>query len=153
MWPSPTYWGIHTSLYSSLPPEAVQLLEQAIWLKIAGRAAEARATFEDALKPFAAVPVVAIEHADFELESGKWGRAWRILDSRLTELRDANEDLDTPEHRLMALTWAMLGTRHRGDISSSAKEIERTQHWLAEVHVADYTDIQVRHLYLSLYKG
>ncbi|KAK0389305.1 hypothetical protein NLU13_2880 [Sarocladium strictum] len=161
MWPSPTYWGIHTSLYSSLPPEAVQLLEQAIWLKIAGRAAEARATFEDALKPFAAVPVVAIEHADFELESGKWGRAWRILDSRLTELRDANEDLDTPEHRLMALTWAMLGTRHRGDISSSAKEIERTQHWLAEVHVADYTDIQascirryvIASLFTRLYSG
>lgn len=146
---SPPYWGIHTSLYSSLPPEAIQQLERAIWLKIAGLAEEARATFENELKPFATVPVVAIEHADLELEAGKWGRAWRILDSKLIQLQDANVDLEAPEHRLMALTWAMLGTRHRGDVTSSALEIERTQHWLADVPVADYTDIQVRQLSLE----
>jgi hypothetical protein len=94
---SPHYWGIHTSLYSSLPPEAVQQLERAIWLKIAGLAEEARTTFENELKPFARVPVVAIEHADLEFEAGKWGRAWRILDSRLAQLRDANEDGRQPE--------------------------------------------------------
>ena len=138
------YWGIHTSLYASLPSNAVQHLERAIWLKIAGRATEARATFETELEPFAAVPVVAIEHADFELEAGRWGRAWRILNVRLEEAQNTNEDLGTAEHRLMALTWAMLGTRHRGDVTSSAREIERTQDWLSEVPVAQYTDIQVR---------
>ncbi|KIL84889.1 hypothetical protein FAVG1_11759 [Fusarium avenaceum] len=158
---SPPYWGIHTSLYSSLPPEATQQLERAIWFKISGLAEEARATFENELKPFATVPVVAIEHADLELELGKWGQAWRILNSKLEQLRDANEDLDAPEHRLMALTWAMLGTRHRGDIRSSTREIKRTQHWLAEVPVADYTDIQascirryvIASLFTRLYSG
>ncbi|RBR23103.1 uncharacterized protein FIESC28_04098 [Fusarium coffeatum] len=158
---SPPYWGIHTSLYSSLPPEAISQLERAIWLKISGLAGEARTTFENELKPFAKVPVVVIEHADFELEAGKWGRAWRILNSRLAQLRDANENLEAPEHRLMALTWAMLGTRHRGDVQSSAQEIERTQHWLAEVPVADYTDIQascirrytIASLFTRLYSG
>ncbi|KAF9771277.1 hypothetical protein IL306_011091 [Fusarium sp. DS 682] len=140
---SPHYWGIHTSLYSSLPPEAIKQLERAIWLKISGRAEEARAIYYNELKSFATVPVVAIEHADLELEAGKWGRAWKILDSGLAQLHEADKDLDAPEHRLMALTWAMLGTRHRGDVTSSAREIERTQHWLAEVPVADYTDIQI----------
>jgi hypothetical protein len=145
---SPHYWGIHTSLYSSLPPEAVKQLERAIWLKISGLADEARAIFDNELSSLATVPVVAIEHADLELEAGKWGRAWRILNSKLAQLQDANGDLEAPEYRLMALTWAMLGTRHRGDVTSSAIEIERTQDWLAEVPIADYTDIQVRQLSL-----
>ncbi|KAG5748192.1 hypothetical protein H9Q72_014128 [Fusarium xylarioides] len=126
-----------------------------------GFANEARAIFDNELRPFAAVPVIAIEHADLELEAGKWGRAWRILDSKLLQLREAEEDLESPEHRLMALTWAMLGTRHRGDVTSSAIEIERTQHWLAGVPVADYTDVQagcirryvIAGLFTRLYSG
>ncbi|KAF5544429.1 hypothetical protein FMEXI_6542 [Fusarium mexicanum] len=139
---SPHYWGIYTSLYSSLPPEAVKQLERAIWLKMSGLANEARAIFDNELRSFAALPVVAIEHADLELEAGKWGRAWRILNSELLKLREAKEDLESPEHRLMLLTWAMLGTRHRGDVDSSNEEIKRTQHWLDGVPVANYTDIQ-----------
>ncbi|KAF5561144.1 hypothetical protein FPHYL_6332 [Fusarium phyllophilum] len=158
---SPHYWGIYTSLYSSLPPDAVKQLERAIWLKMSGLANEARAIFDNELESFATVPVVAIEHADLELEAGKWGRAWRILDSKLLRLREAKEDLDSPEHRLMALTWAMFGTRHRGDVASSVIEIERTQHWLAGVPVADYTDVQagcirryvIAGLFTRLYSG
>ncbi|QGI65071.1 hypothetical protein CEK26_009024 [Fusarium fujikuroi] len=158
---SPRYWGIYTSLYSSLPPEAVKQLERAIWLKMSGLANEARAIFGNELGSFAAVPVVAIEHADLELEAGKWGRAWGILNSELLRLREAKEDLESPEHRLMLLTWAMLGTRHRGDVTSSAIEIERTQHWLAGVPVEEYTDIQagcirryvIASLFTRLYSG
>ncbi|KAF5564939.1 hypothetical protein FNAPI_1907 [Fusarium napiforme] len=158
---SPHYWGIYTSLYSSLPPEAVKQLERAIWLKMSGLANEARAIFDNELRPFAAVPVVAIEHADLELEAGRWGRAWHILDSKLSQLREAKEDFESPEHRLMLLTWAMLGTRHRGDVTSSKIEIETTQHWLSGVPVADYTDVQagcvrryvIASLFTRLYSG
>ncbi|KAF5634591.1 hypothetical protein F52700_5784 [Fusarium sp. NRRL 52700] len=155
------YWGIYTSLYSSLPPEAVKQLERAIWLKMSGLANEARAIFNNELRPFSAVPVVAIEHADLELEAGKWGRAWSILNSEILKLPEPKEDLQSAEHRLMLLTWAMLGTRHRGDVKSSAIEIERTQHWLARVPVADYTDIQagcirryvIANLFTKFYSG
>ncbi|KAF5600498.1 hypothetical protein FPANT_2349 [Fusarium pseudoanthophilum] len=158
---SPHYWGIYTSLYSSLPQEAVKQLERAIWLKMSGLANEARAIFDNELRPFSAVPVVAIEHADLELEAGKWGRAWHILDSKLSQLREAKEDFESPEHRLMLLTWAMLGTRHRGDVTSSKIEIETTQHWLSGVPVADYTDVQagcirryvIAGLFTRLYSG
>ena len=109
-----------------------------------GRTDDARAIFGDELKRFEKTPVVAIEHAELELEAGKWGRAWRILDSRLIDLKKFHEDLDSPEHRLILLTWAMLGTRHRGDLASSAREIERTQVWLGNVPVSDYSDVQVR---------
>ncbi|KFY83696.1 hypothetical protein V498_07884 [Pseudogymnoascus sp. VKM F-4517 (FW-2822)] len=153
--------GIHTSLYSSLPQEAVQFLEKAIWFKMVGRTDDARAIFGDELKRFEKTPVVAIEHAELEFEAGKWGRAWRILHSRLIDLRKSHEDLDSPEHRLILLTWAMLGTRHRGDLASSAREIERTQVWLGNVPVSDYSDIQascirryvIAYLFTMLYNG
>ena len=44
---SPHYWGIYTSLYSSLPAEAVKQLERAIWLKMSGLTNEARAIFDN----------------------------------------------------------------------------------------------------------
>jgi len=56
--------GIHTSLYSSLPQEAVQFLEKAIWFKMVGRTDDARAIFGDELKRFERTAVVAIEHAE-----------------------------------------------------------------------------------------
>ncbi|OBT46348.1 hypothetical protein VE00_02777 [Pseudogymnoascus sp. WSF 3629] len=138
----PAYRGLYTSLYDSLSAEAVKDVERAIWFKMTGRPDKGRAIFDNDLMAFGNFPVVVIERADLEFETGRWGAAWRILDSKLRELKEANADLDLPEHRLMALTSAMLGARHRGDLASAACEIERTQHWLRDVPVADYTDIQ-----------
>lgn len=138
------YWGIHTSLYRSLPVESIRSIERAIWLKMTGRANDARAVFDHELKSSTKFPVVTIEYADLELEAGRWGRAWRMLDSALANATEANDDLDAPEYRLMALTRAMLGTRHRGDLVSSVQEIKRSHSWLLNVPVAEYTDIQVR---------
>jgi hypothetical protein len=125
-------------------------MERAIWLKMTGKTEAAREIFYNELKPLETVPVVAIEHADLELESFRWGRAWRILDSALQRLKVANADLDRPEHRLMAIARAMLGIRHRGDLKSSIVEIERTMQWLRDVPVADYTDVQVGHIIFSV---
>ncbi|KAH8892518.1 hypothetical protein GQ53DRAFT_861857 [Thozetella sp. PMI_491] len=135
------YRGIHTSLYSSLPAEAIQHVEQAIWLRSVGQMKDARAVFENELKPLLDAPVLVIERADLELEAGRWGEAWRILDARLASAKEAGEDLDTAAHRLIALTRAMLGTRHRGDVVSSFSEIKRTQHWLRNLPITEYTDI------------
>lgn len=139
----PVFRGLYTSLYRSLSAEAIQDVERAIWFKMSGRADDGRAIFDHELKAYRNFPVVIIEHADLEFETGRWGAAWKILDTKLRELKEANVDLDLPEHRLMALMWAMLGTRHRGDLSSAIHEIERTQVWLRGVPVANYTDVQV----------
>jgi len=148
------YRGVNTSLYGSLSHQATHSLEQAIWLKITGQTNAARDIWENELKTYRHIPVVAIEFADFEFESGRWGQAWRILDTALKAPRaldgkknngslDLDVDLDLPEYRLMALTWAMLGVRHRGDLDSAAIEIERTRQWLWEKRVDDYTDVEV----------
>ncbi|KAK7983217.1 hypothetical protein PG989_010619 [Apiospora arundinis] len=136
------YRGIHTSLYQTLPADAVRHLERAIWLKLVGHTKEARAIYQNELDSFEKTPVVLIEGADLEHESGRWGEAWRILDRGLTHAKESCQDLDAPEYRLMALTRAMLGTRYRGDLASSADEVARTQLWLRDVPIEDYTDIQ-----------
>lgn len=146
-----TYCGIHTSLYHTLTDYAIQHLEKAIWLKIIGRTNEARAIYHNELSRFEHIPVVIVELADLVHETGRWGEAWRILDKALAGAEDSNQDLDSPEYRLIALTRAMLGTRYRGDIDSSAREVARTQRWLQDVPIGDYTDIQVsRHLLFTL---
>lgn len=138
-----SYRGVNTSLYKSLSTENIKLIEDAIWLKISGQNDNARAIFDNDLKPAATTPIVILERADLELEAGRWGVAWRILDSALKDLKDSGADLDLPEYRLMALTRVMLGVRHRGDLVSAAQEVERTSRWLCELPVEEYTDIQV----------
>jgi hypothetical protein len=139
-----SYVGIHTSLYKALSEEATQHIEHAIWLKITGQIDAARAVFEKELKLLENVAIIVIERADLELDAGRWGRAWRIVNSALQGLIDSGANLDLPENRLIALIRAMTGVRHRGDVDSSAMEIERTKQWLQHVPVADYTDVQVR---------
>jgi hypothetical protein len=137
------YRGIYTSLYIELPKDAIQHIERAIWLRMTGNFDTARAIFDNELKPFGNVAIIAIEYTDLELDACRWGQGWRILDTALKYLNDTGANLDLPEHRLMAITRAMIGVRHRGDVDSSALEIERTKQWLHDVPVAEYTDIQV----------
>ena len=138
-----SYHGTHTSLYKTLSDDTIQHIEHAIWLKITGQTGAARAIFENELRLLGNVPIVVIEQTDLELDAGRWGRAWRILDSALKHLKETGANLDLPENRLIALIRAMTGIRHRGDVDSSAVEIERTRQWLQDVPVADYTDVQV----------
>ncbi|KAH7399640.1 CHAT domain-containing protein [Pyrenochaeta sp. MPI-SDFR-AT-0127] len=137
-----SYRGLYTSLYKSLPAETIQSVEDAIWLKMKGQTADARAIFDNELRTAANYPIVIIERADLELEAGRWGVAWRLLDVALQNLKDSGADLDLPEHRLMTLTKVMLGVRHRGDLVSAVQEVERTSRWLCNVPVAEYTDVQ-----------
>ncbi|PQE30032.1 hypothetical protein CJF32_00009458 [Rutstroemia sp. NJR-2017a WRK4] len=140
--PTSEYRGVNTSLYTSLPEFAVSRIEQALLLKVTGQVFSARAIFTEELTALRNIPIVAIEHADLELEAGRWGAAWKILDSARNYFRNVGADFDLPEHRLIALTWVMLGVRHRGDLDSAIRELERTRQWLWELPVSEYTDIQ-----------
>jgi hypothetical protein len=143
---SDTRRGVNTSLYQSLSKEAIQWIELTIWLRMIGHMDGARRIFDDELDSFANTPIVIIERANLEHEAGRWGQAWRILDTALDDLRRSKSDLNLPEHRLMTLMWAMFGVRHRGDLISAARELERARSWLCKVRVAEYSDIQVSFL-------
>jgi hypothetical protein len=76
-----SFRGLYTSLYDSLPVDAIRYIERAIWYKMSGQGDDARAIFDRELKAYRSFSVVVIERADLELETGRWGAAWRILDS------------------------------------------------------------------------
>jgi hypothetical protein len=149
--------GVNTSLYNGLSEDDVEWIEATIWLRMTGRIEEARRVFQHKLHHIANKPIIIIERANLEHEAGRWGEAWRILNAALEDLRKSKANLDLPEHRLIALMWAMFGVRHRGDIVSSAKELERARGWLCDERVADFTDIQVstmvlrKHLFFLTY--
>ncbi|KXJ85539.1 CHAT domain-domain-containing protein [Microdochium bolleyi] len=139
----PGYRGVYTSLYASLSPEAIQAVEKVIWCRMVGQFEIGRHVLSHELKAFSASPVVVIEHGDLEIEAGRWGKAYRVLDAGLKSLEKVDYESDSAAYRLMALTRAMLGIRHRGDADSAIMEIERTLQWLEDVPVATYSDIQV----------
>lgn len=134
--------GLHTSLYAQYPPDVARHVENAIWLKISGQSAAARLLYNHELSFYWNEPLIAIERADLELECGRWGRAWRILDAALTNSRAVKADLDLPEYRLLSLARAMFGIRHRGDVGCVPAELERTWKWLETVPPSAYTDLQ-----------
>lgn len=144
------YRGYNTSLYTLLNSDAIQCIERAILCRMTGQMDAGRSLFENELRLFKDTPAIAIEHADLEIAAGRWGAAFRIVDATLTYLKENKRDLDRPENRLIALTRAMLGVRHKGDLVTALYEIERTQTWLKDVPVGSYTDVQVTLPTLSL---
>ncbi|KAH7031398.1 CHAT domain-containing protein [Microdochium trichocladiopsis] len=139
---SPGYRGVYTSLYASLSPQAIQDIEQVIWCRLVGQFDVGRKILLNELDAFSASPVVIIEHGDLEIEAGRWGEAYRVLDAGLKTLEKLEQQSETAARRLIALTRAMVGIRHRGDAESAIIEIERTMQWLGDVPVAAYSDIQ-----------
>src|SRR5687768_412672 len=102
------YRGLYTSLYQTLSPETITHIENAVWFKMTGDLTAARAIFANELQPLKDEPIVIIEHADLELESSRWGKAWRILDAALKNVLEKGEageaDLNLPHYRLIKLT-------------------------------------------------
>lgn len=138
-----TYLGPSSSLYPSLSPESVLLLERAIWLKQIGRYQDALAIFQHDLRSDHHIPVVLIEWSSLYLEHGRYGEVYRLLETPLQDQAHDQNVLDQPEWRLLALQRALVETRHKGILEPAIAELERTKEWLWDLPVSEYSDIQV----------
>lgn len=137
------YLGVCTSLYHSLSPESIVLLERALWLKKIGKYQDAVAIFQDDLSSVRDIPVVLIEWSNLYLEHGRYGELYRLLERPLQEQAQDQAVLDQPEWRLLALQRVLVETRHKGILEPAMAELERTKKWLWDLPVSDYSDIQV----------
>ena len=137
------YFGLNTSLYSSLDDCSIERLETAIVLTDRGAYDEAQRIFDGDLLPLKMLPVVVLGRAELEFKQYKVGRVFRTLDKALTHASKRGADLERAEFRLMSLTRAFAAFSHEGDYKPALEEIHKAHAWLKDVPVTDYTDIQV----------
>lgn len=136
------YCGTHTSLYKSLPPEAVPILEDAILKSRLRLYDAAELVFEHELSSYSHVPIVAIEHAETLLHRYK---CFRILDvlakvhGRQFSVDEEHDDVN----RLIALFIGVVKTQTEAIYEPALEEVARIQRDWVSKPVDEYTDIQV----------
>ncbi|KAI9769746.1 MAG: hypothetical protein M1839_003592 [Geoglossum umbratile] len=132
------YYGIHTSLYRTLPPDAIPILEDAIFKTRIGLYEAAEVVFKKKLSTHSHVPIVAIEHAELLLHQWK---CREILDV-LGKVPAASLSCDEDVRQLVAIFRAVAEMKYEAVYEPALKEIENMQEWKSK-SVENYTDIQV----------
>jgi len=149
MWPQTEskkkYFGLNTSLYSTLDSETIEHLEKAIYFTRLCFYDEAQSIFEDKLSALKHIPVVIIEWAELFLLQLRLRDAINILESgfKASQDHDIDVDFDLTEYRLMRLFIGLCEIEGKGRLEGALQEIGRTVDWLTQVPVEEYSDVQV----------
>ncbi|KAF2653632.1 hypothetical protein K491DRAFT_759564 [Lophiostoma macrostomum CBS 122681] len=137
--------GMLPSLYCTLSPPAIKHFEHAIWMNRLGKYADAIAIFDEHLHSQLDTPVVLIELANLHYSNFRYRTLCELLKPRLARLqRDDPNTLDEPEWRLLALMYCVGANRCRGNMEPSIRELKRTKECLADIPVAEYTELHVQ---------
>ena len=139
------YHGTHTSLYKSLPPDVIPILEDAI-LKTRVRLYEvAEEVFSNELSAYCHIPIVALEHAELSLHRYKFFRVLEVLD-KVPEDAFTNSEEDRQVQQLFAIFRATVRVQTEAIYGPAMKELKNLQRAWATKSVDDYTDIEVSSL-------
>jgi hypothetical protein len=136
------YCGTHTSLYASLPSEAIPILEEAILKSRARLYDAAENIFDNELSSYSHLPVVAIEHSETLLHRYKNYRILEVLAKVPAGQSSGAEDSDDV-HRLIDLTIAVIRLLTEGTYEPVLEQVVRIQRDWVSKPVDEYTDIQV----------
>jgi len=140
-----SYYGLLTSLYSSVEPGHVDYLERAIWANRIGKYNDAIAIFKDHLDPVLDVPVILIELANLYYSNFRYHDLCNLLEPKIERVRKSDPaQLDKPEWRLIALLYSVGANRCRGWMEPGIRELKRTKEWLSKVPVSEYTELHVQ---------
>ncbi|KAF2469213.1 uncharacterized protein BDR25DRAFT_394540 [Lindgomyces ingoldianus] len=143
--PPRVYNGMLTSLYNTIPPLAVDHLEQAIWTNRTGRYADAVSIFITHLHPYLDTPVVLEGLANLHFSNFRYRDLCELLEPRLERHRLENPaKLDEPEWRLLTLIYSVGANRCRGNMEPAIRELRRTQQWLKDLSVSEYSELHVQ---------
>lgn len=137
------YCGTHTSLYKSLPSEAVPILEDAILKSRLRLYDAAEEVFDNQLSVYSHIPIVAIEHAETLLHRYKFLRILEVL-AKVPEILSPKDNEEHDVQRLIALFRGVVRLQTKGVYKPALDEVERIQRDWASKPVDEYNDIQVR---------
>ncbi|CZR67371.1 uncharacterized protein PAC_17270 [Phialocephala subalpina] len=135
------YCGTHTSLYKTLSPEAVLILEDAILKSRLRLYDAAEQVFDNQLSLYSHIPIVAIEHAETLLHRYKCFRILEVL-AKVPKIVSLNEE-EHDVQRLIALFLGVVRLQTEGVYKPALDEVERVQRDWASKPVDEYNDIQV----------
>jgi hypothetical protein len=136
------YCGTHTSLYKSLPSDAVPILEDAILKSRLRLYDAAERVFDNELSSYSHVPIVAIEHAETLLHRYKYFRILDVL-AKVAVSESSRDDDQDDVARLIALFVGVVKLQTEGVYEPALEEVLRLQHDWSNKPVDEYTDIQV----------
>jgi hypothetical protein len=137
------YSGTLTSLYKSLPPEAVHILEDAIRKSRLRLYDAAEHVFDNELSLYSHLPVVAFEHAETLLHRYKCFRILDVLAKIHTE-QTSNDGDQNDMQRLTSLFMGVVKMLTEGNHEPVLEQIHRLRRDWALKPVDEYSDIQVR---------
>jgi len=136
------YHGTHTSLYKSLPPNVIPILEDAILktrVRLYGAAEE---VFTTELSPYSHMPIVALEHAELSLHRYKFFRVLEALD-KVPEDAFTNSEEDRQVQQLFAIFRAVVRIQTEAIFGPTMDELKNLQRAWATKSIDDYSDIEV----------
>lgn len=136
------YCGTLTSLYKSLPPDAIPILEDAILKSRLRLYDAAEHVFVNRLSSYSHMPIVAIEHAETLLQRYKCFQVLAVLSKVPVGQSERAKDEDDVQ-RLISLFIGVIKTLTDGTIEPALETILRLQRdWISKP-VDEYTDVQV----------
>jgi hypothetical protein len=137
------YHGTHTSLYKSLPPVIIPVLEDAI-LKTRLRLYKyAEDIFNCELSAYSHIPIVAIEHAELLLHQYKCREVLEVL-GRVPEVLSPGNEEDRDVQRLIAIFRGIMKIKTEAVFEPAWEEVKKMKQEWSSKSVDEYTDIQVR---------
>lgn len=136
------YHGAHTSLYKSLPPAVIPILEDAILKSKAMLYAAAEEIFNNELSTYSHIPIVALEHAEVLLHSHKFLHILEVLD-KVPKSAFANNEEDRQVQQWIAIFRAVVRVVTEGISQPAMTELKSLQRAWAKKSVDEFSDIEV----------
>jgi hypothetical protein len=136
------YLGTHTSLYKSLPPVVIPVLEDAILKTRLRLYKNAEDVFNCELSAYSHIPIVAIEHAELLLHQYKCLEVLEVL-GRVPEVLSPGNKEDRDVQRLIAIFCAIMKFKTEAIYEPAWEQLKKMKQDWSSKSVDEYTDIQV----------
>ncbi|KAI9879366.1 MAG: hypothetical protein M1830_008754 [Pleopsidium flavum] len=128
------YWGIHSSLYSTLRFDDVQSLEEAIRAIFFGDYEAAESTFKEKLPPFTSFPVLAIEFFILYERIGYDRNRAVVLQTALKAFENIHDRHTRADWQLLRILLADAEVYAFGKLREALSKARELREWLKDVH-------------------
>jgi hypothetical protein len=140
------YHGTHTSLYKSLPPVVIPVLEDAILKTRLKLFKNAEDIFNCELAAYRHIPIVAIEHAELLLHQYRCLEILEVL-GRVPEPLSPGSEEDRDVRRLIEIFSGIMRIKTEAIYEPALEAVIKMKQDWSSKSVDEYTDIQVRDFY------